>query len=368
MENRIALSVLAGTLFVYLLYRRWSKISISDVPGPRWQSFWTGNIKQLRHEEVITMDTEWQTNFGNVARIWYPFGREALWISDPQAMKYILQKSGYAFEKIPERRIAAKLIGDGGLDGADAHVISIASFGYRTGCLENEDNELAKGYMNFLPSSLRLMFETLAEYLTVPIASALYLNLPTRVAAKLRSNRNVAHRVAEELLETKLSQGLPRTDKRDLMSIFAQACKSMHAHSRMSRYEVISQVRTIMFAGSETTTNALSFALLELAKYPHYQRRLRSEIRAMEETVRARGDEISPAEVEAMPFLQAFNKEVLRLHPLVPYMYRQPVANDIIPLSKPITTRSGKVIHELPVPAGLRLVLSIPSCNRDKDI
>lgn len=34
-------------------------------------------------------------------------------------MKYILQKSGYAFEKIPERRIAAKLIGDGGLDGAD---------------------------------------------------------------------------------------------------------------------------------------------------------------------------------------------------------------------------------------------------------
>lgn len=261
-----------------------------------------------------------------------------------------------------------------GLSCATVHTVCDALFGYRTGCLENEDNELAKGYMNFLtvcasrPSSLRLMFETLAEYLTVPIASALYLNLPTRVAAKLRFNRNVAHRVAEELLETKLSQGLPRTDKRDLISIFAQACKSMHAHSRMSRYEVISQVRTIMFAGSETTTNALSFALLELAKYPHYQRLLRSEIRAMEETVRARGDEISPAEVEAMPFLQAFIKEVLRLHPLVPYMYRQPVANDIIPLSKPITTRSGQVIHELPVPAGLRLVLSIPSCNRDKDI
>jgi hypothetical protein len=36
----------------------------------------------------------------------------------------------------------------------------------------------------------------------------------------------------------------------------------------------------------------------------------------------------------------------------------------IITLSRPITTISGKVIHEIEVLAGTRAFVSIPACNR----
>lgn len=128
-------------------------------------------------------------------------------------------------------------------------------------------------------------------------------------------------------------------------------------------------MRIIMFAGSGTMTKILTFALLELARNPEYQHRLCAEIRAAERDVSARGAEgIALADVEAMPFLQAFIKEVIRFHPVAPYLYRRPIENDVLPLSTPITTRSGKVIREVPIPKGLRLVLSIPRFNSDPTI
>jgi cytochrome P450 len=37
-------------------------------------------------------------------------------------------------------------------------------------------------------------------------------------------------------------------------------------------------------------------------------------------------------------------------------------------LSQPITTRSGNVIHELPVPKGTRIIASIAAYNRNKEL
>ena len=60
--------------------------------------------------------------------------------------------------------------------------------------------------------------------------------------------------------------------------------------ARMSRSEIVSQMRTIMLAGQETTSNTLSWALCELARQPHIQSRLRAEVRDAEHMLRARGD------------------------------------------------------------------------------
>ncbi|KAK0492742.1 hypothetical protein EDD18DRAFT_1079270, partial [Armillaria luteobubalina] len=42
--------------------------------------------------------------------------------------------------------------------------------------------------------------------------------------------------------------------------------------------------------------------------------------------------------------------------------------DDVLPLSKPIVTRSGKVLHELPIPEGTCIIISIAGCNRNKDV
>ena len=44
---------------------------------------------------------------------------DMLWISDPKALQYIYQTSGYNFPKQPERRVLSQLVGDSGLTWAD---------------------------------------------------------------------------------------------------------------------------------------------------------------------------------------------------------------------------------------------------------
>jgi hypothetical protein len=46
------------------------------------------------------------------------------------------------------------------------------------------------------------------------------------------------------------------------------------------------------------------------------------------------------------------------------HSYRYASQDDVLPLSRPITKRSGEVIYELPVPKGTRIVASIAAYNR----
>ena len=54
---------------------------------------------------------------------------------------------------------------------------------------------------------------------------------------------------------------------------------------------MIAQMQTLTFAGHETTASTLSWMLYELSKHPDYQAKMRAEIKATRQTVRARGDD-----------------------------------------------------------------------------
>jgi len=61
-------------------------------------------------------------------------------------------------------------------------------------------------------------------------------------------------------------------------------------------------------------------------------------------------------------------KESMRVHPAVYQNYRQAAHNDVLPLSKPINTTDGKVITKLPIPKGMKIILSIAAYNRNTEI
>ena len=72
--------------------------------------------------------------------------------------------------------------------------------------------------------------------------------------------------------------------------------------------------RTILLAGHETTSTTISFILLELARNPKVQSRLRDEIRTTEMSVYARGDsQLDVQDVDAMPYLNAVIKVSMSL-------------------------------------------------------
>ncbi|KAK0212504.1 cytochrome P450 [Desarmillaria ectypa] len=97
---------------------------------------------------------------------------------------------------------------------------------------------------------------------------------------------------------------------------------------------------------------------------------LRKEIRAKEREVRACGEAECPgADFDSMPYLTAVIRlEALRFHPAVFNMFRQAEGDDTIPLSKSIITTSDKILHQLPMPKGQKIVASIASYNRNTDI
>lgn len=97
----------------------------------------------------------------------------------------------------------------------------------------------------------------------------------------------------------------------------------------------------IAFLGTETLGSAMTWALYALSKNNAAKSKLRDEILACPT------DDPSVEELNALTYLDAVVKEVLRLHIPVPLIQRTPLKDEIISLSDPVTDRSGKQINEI---------------------
>ncbi|KAJ7580751.1 cytochrome P450 [Mycena floridula] len=120
------------------------------------------------------------------------------------------------------------------------------------------------------------------------------------------------------------------------------------------------QMNTLLIAGYITTATSMTWALVELAKSPEKQTRLREELLSLgpnDPTF----DQLSS--VTTLPYLDAITHEILRLHPAVAETPRQCTVNDIMPLSSPITTRDGQVVSSLSIPKGALVVVPLRAIN-----
>jgi len=186
---------------------------------------------------------------------------------------------------------------------------------------------------------------------------------------KIRENRDHAHRVARELIEQKRQEMAVGQSEKDIMSLMVKANDSQDAHSKLHDDEIIAQVRTFMLAGHETVAGTLNYALWELAKWPEIQHRLREEVTKTYEATRARGNEdFTGEDIDNMTFTNAVVKEVLRLHSVVVEIDRVAREDHVLPLTRPMVGRSGKVHQSLPVPKGTIVYVSCWGYNLNPDV
>jgi cytochrome P450 len=104
-----------------------------------------------------------------------------------------------------------------------------------------------------------------------------------------------------------------------------------------------------MFAGSDTTSLAVTWTLLLLAKHPPIQDRLREELLAIARPENL-GDEAVLAhyqELAASPLLDKVCRESLRIVPPVHSSLRIATQDDVLPASKGegIHIRKGTFVH-----------------------
>ncbi|KAJ7125406.1 cytochrome P450 [Mycena epipterygia] len=434
------LILLIACLFVfvtccYAIYRRVTRISVAGIPGPEPSSWLLGNMPELSGGQVGEAEFKWQERYGGVVKIKAPLGEDRLLVTDPKALQYIYQTSGYRFHKQPERIELTRLIrgilwADGNdhkrhrkvmlpgfgtpeakallplffsyaaqigtkwkdIIGATADqsavldvtawasratldAIGEAAFDYRFGAMENADNVVGAAYSNLFmdtfgsPSNASLLALSLLQYVPRCIREFLVDNVPSAGLHHVRYTAQVTTSVARELVASKSAALLQGKGSRDIMSLLVKANASENEKTKLNEDELLSQMRTLIMAGHETTANSFSWAVLELARQPKIQSRLRSEIRRMERAVQARGSyEFTTNDIESMPYLSAVVKEVLRFHPVSFNNFRQSATDDVLPLFRPITLRSGEVITELPVPKGMKVMISIAAYNRNKDV
>lgn len=135
----------------------------------------------------------------------------------------------------------------------------------------------------------------------------------------------------------------------------------------------------MILAGNDTTSTTLTWALFELARNPQFQADLRREIddkNTWEPTFK---------DLEAMPLLNATImvlihlryrlphsngpiQETLRTQPSLGTVYRQAAVDEVLPLSTPITLNDGRRVSELAVQKGTKMLVSIESYNKHRDL
>ncbi|KAJ3878890.1 cytochrome P450 [Lentinula edodes] len=145
---------------------------------------------------------------------------------------------------------------------------------------------------------------------------------------------------------------------KNLLSLILKS--NMSSDTPISDADATAQVPTFLIAGHDTTSLATNWALLELSLHQDIQDKLGEEILSVP-TAMPSADELN-----ALPYLDAFVRETLRLHSPITTLNRVATQDDIIPLTHSFTDRNGIVHCELPVRKGQLIHLTSHQVNTDK--
>ncbi|KAJ7665656.1 cytochrome P450 [Mycena rosella] len=412
-------------LLVFVALRR--STPVGRVPGPPAPSWIYGNMLQFVFPSIYgEHEFEWQKKYGPTYRIKGLFGEDRLIISDPVALKHIInnrnfirapsqrqmgklifgEQSVYCAEGEDHRRlraalspgfsasvvrsflpifsdVAQRIVQEWGntcsthspvlvnvcdmLDHGTLDIISEAALGSPLNTVANPKHPLAQSDLNVLSAGLsRSKIDIFADVLLPYIPTFILRNairLPTHAFRALREFRAVTDRMGSTLMKEKAAaHEMGLNQDNDMLSILMKGLFSQRK-TKMSPDELAEQIRIVLLGGQDTSADALAWCLHELAKDADYQRRLRAEI----ETSRS-SSEGPQMDYDSMPLLNAFLKEILRIYPAGPYLERVAGEDLVIPLANEITTTSGERISHLPVPKGQFIAVAIASYQRLEDL
>ncbi|OJJ50317.1 hypothetical protein ASPZODRAFT_58078 [Penicilliopsis zonata CBS 506.65] len=244
-------------------------------------------------------------------------------------------------------------------------IIGVAGMDHDFGALHEPDNYLVKQYetMHVDPSRGEAIFGYLLSFISSPLARFVMQNIPTKRGKALRAGSKAIREVCARLIQEKREQtareaskdatATPTTSSKDLLSVAVNSASLPPA-------TLVDQMMTFLTAGHGTTSHALQWSVYSLCKHLDIQSRLREEVAYLveremegeeEEEEEEEGPTVTAAEIDSLPYLNAFVNEVLRFYPPIPSTVREPLQT---------TTLEGYKI-----PRGTKLVIPISIANKD---
>lgn len=172
-----------------------------------------------------------------------------------------------------------------------------------------------------LQGSFQIISESLAKLISLterkmvqifPNSRILNFRIDTEFAKEMKILNNEIQKIIEN------EKNKPRCRKNNFIHILADC------EERFSDEKILSQVKTMIFAGHETSANALSWSLYFLSKFPEWQDRIFNEI------MNYKGEILNEGDVLNLKNIQNFINEVLRVRPPVWSFGRKAIEEDTI--------------------------------------
>ncbi|KAK7058046.1 cytochrome P450 [Favolaschia claudopus] len=209
----------------------------------------------------------------------------------------------------------------------------------------------------FSPSFLQLMVDIVPWPALHEVRELVTLTGTT--AAKLVKIRKAAIESGEFAVDDK---------GKDMISVLVKSNLSAESGMHLTDDELVSctslvnSLLMILFAATDTASASVNRIFHLLATHPDIQEKLRAEILAGPENP-------NHDELVALPYLDSFVRETLRLYPPAsPVVYREARNDAVLPLSTPIIGVDGNTIESIPVPKGTSIYIAIAAANHNKRI
>ncbi|KAH7929384.1 cytochrome P450 [Leucogyrophana mollusca] len=399
--------------FVRFVHQRLSAaLILRNIPGPKSSSWIWGEEQNLYYSSAPgSLYLEWHRNFGKVVKFTGAFGHQVLSITDPRAITFILGEGVYQFPK-PDgvRAWFGTLLGEGILwiEGKEAHekqrravgpalspqsarnmttvfydnatrmatqwhrlfdanqsddlmiemtnwagryaldTIGRAAFSYDFDCLRGQPHALAET----LDSLTNHEKSRTSFYMRALFWLAPWILHVGKKGQMIRKTRKELGELATNILKDAKLAADPTS--KTLMSLMLKADK-LDSVEQMDEEHIAAQMRTIISAGYEPVSAALSWIFYELATNPQRQQAIREEVANA-------GDPSYDELNNNYPLLDAFFLETLRIHPPVLENHHQAAETVSVPLAEPLP---GTTDLHLIIPKGT--ILGIPVNVIQKD-
>jgi len=250
-------------------------------------------------------------------------------------------------------------------------VIGLAGFDYSFNSLHGDGEEVCLAYRRMFDATEKGPGLKGIIQLWFPFIETLF---PDESLKTTEECLKIIRSVGERLIESKKMEILAETScakdirEKDLLSLLIKSNMSEDPSKRMSDTEILDQLTTFLFAGSDTTSLTICWCIHLLSLNMEVQDRLRQELMSLGKQT-SRGSSASDAAViESLPFLDAVIRETLRICPPVHSTIRVATRDDIIPLSEPVVLRDGTSKCEINIRKGSYIHIPIEGSNMSKDV
>ena len=220
-------------------------------------------------------------------------------------------------------------------------------FDKRFGCLEPEVNKEAQTFIQ----SISVFLEEMMGTNLYPIW-LIKMYEPKQVKKMFDSFDKIyeyaemfIHRRMKEIEEQEKTQHSEMENEKK-MGFFEFLLSS----GELSKDDLLGSVIDVLFAGVDTTSNTMQWALYMMAKNPDKQEILRHEVLS----VLGDQNQASPATIAQMPYLKAWVRETLRLYPVLS-LFGRIASKDLI-------------LSGYHIPAGTQLDFLVYFMSRDENV